>query len=296
MTAQLAYINLKRKATPYLLLLPSLALITVFKVYPIFYALILSFFRIGKGGKSVFAGFLNYKNLFLDPNFANSFWVTLRFCIIMTAIQIIFAILLALFLNRDNRFVRISRTLIYIPVSINMIIACTIWQMFFAESTGLANTFVEALGFTPKPWLTSEKYAFWVIIFICCWKGISYWMMFLLAGLQNISTNILEAAEIDGANYIQRTFYITLPMLKNSMLFVIVSDTLINLFMFAPVFLLTKGGPNQSTNTLMYESYRSAFSYSNYPRAYALVSIMMLMAIVVASLQLYLMRDKDSKM
>ena len=287
-------LRLQKLLTPYLLLLPSILLIGIFKIYPIFYAFVASFFKAGKGGHVSFVFFKNYLSVFSEDTFANSVWITLKFCVVTTVIQVIVAIILALFLNRSTRTVRICRTLIYIPVSINMVIACTIWNMFFSESTGLANTFLEAMGLPGQPWLTSSKQALWVLLFICCWKGISYWMMFLLAGLQNIDDTIYEAGLLDGTNYFTQLFYLTLPLLKNQMLFVIVSDTLINMFMFAPVYLLTDGGPSMSTDTLMYEAYRSAFSYSNYPRAYVMVTVMMVMAIVIASFQFFFMRDKDA--
>lgn len=287
--------RLRRALKPYLLLLPSLALIGVFKLFPILYSVAGSFFKTGRGGTSSFVFLKNYGSLFREELFLNALVVTLKFCLVTTAVQVVIAIVLALFLNRNMRLVRISRTLIYIPVAINMVIACTIWNMFFSASTGLANTFLRTLGLSEQPFLTSPDQALWVIMFICCWKGVSYWMMFLLAGLQNINISVYEAARLDGVNFFTELFQITLPMLKNSMLFVIVSDTLINMFMFAPVYLLTNGGPSQSTDTLMYEAYRSAFNYGNYPRAYALVTVMLFIAVAIAGLQFFIMRDTDSE-
>ena len=165
--------------------------------------------------------------------------------------------------------------------------------MFFSASTGLANTILRTIGLAEQPWLTSKDQALYVLMFIACWKGISYWMMFLLAGLQNIGDSVHEAALLDGASYFQELFRVTLPLLKNSLLFVIVSDTLINMFMFTPVYLMTKGGPSMSTDTLMYEAYRSAFGYSNYPRAYTLVTVMLLIAVAIAGIQFYVMNRGD---
>jgi ABC-type sugar transport system permease subunit len=287
------YAKLKKGIVPYLLLVPSIILIGIFKIYPILYSIVNSFFKTGRGGVVSFAGFQNYISLFSEKNFVNSIFVTLKFCILATAIQVVLAIALALFLNRNMLVVRIARTLIYIPVAVNMVIACTIWNMFFSTSTGLANTILKALGLPEQPWLTSSKQALYVLIFIACWKGISYWMMFLLAGLQNVGESVHEAALLDGAGYFTELFKVTLPLLKNSLLFVIVSDTLINVFMFVPVYLMTQGGPSMSTDTLMYEAYRSAFGYGNYPRAYALVSVMLVIAIMIAGIQFYIMRDKD---
>lgn len=280
---------------PYLLLLPSMLLIGVFKIYPIFYSLVESFFKSGRGGVARFVGFDNYASLFSEPTFGNSLGVTLWFCIVTTTIQVVLAIVLALFLNHQSKAVRISRTLIYIPVSVSMVIACTVWNLFFSASTGILNTVLSAFGLRQQPFLTSPDQALYVILFICCWKGIPYWMMFLLAGLQNINASIYEAARLDGAGYLTTLFRITLPMLKNSLVFVIVSDTLINVFMFVPVYLLTDGGPSMATDTLMYEAYRSAFSYGNYPRAYALVTVMMVIAMIIAAAQMLITQGNEPR-
>lgn len=286
---------ISRSLEPYLLLLPAVILIGVFKVWPIFYSVIFSFFKQGRGGALSFAGLKNYMNVIGEPTFFNSLKITIWFCIVTTVIQVVLAIVLALFLNHQSKAVRFARTLIYIPVAISMVIACTVWNLFFSESTGIFNTFLSAIGLPRQPWLTSSSQALYVIVFICTWKGVPYWMMFLLAGLQNINVSVYEASRLDGAGYFTTLFKITLPMLKNSLVFVVISDTLINVFMFVPMYLLTNGGPAMSTDTLMYEAYRSAFSYNNYPRAYVLVSVMMVIAIAIAMIQLFVTKDRDSK-
>ncbi len=284
----------RKRLEPYLLLLPAMLLIGIFKIYPILYSLVESFFKLGRGGVTFFAGFRNYASLFAEPTFANSLWVTLWFCVFTTAIQVLLAIALSLFLNRKSRAVRAARTMIYLPVSISIVIACTVWNLFFSTSTGIINTVLETFGLAQQPFLTGRHQALYVIVFICCWKGVPYWMMFLLAGLQNINESIYEASRLDGAGYWVTLFRITLPMLKNALVFVVISDTLINVFMFVPVYLLTGGGPSMSTDTLMYEAYRSAFSYGNYPRAYALVTVMMGIAIAIAAIQMFLTRDEKA--
>lgn len=283
----------RRKQTlePYWLLLPSMALIGIFKIFPILYSVGMSLFKAGRGGVLRFVGADNYHTLFTEPTFGNSFLVTLWFCVLTTALQVVLAVVLALFLNRRSKAVRAARTLIYIPVSVSMVIACTVWNLFFGASTGIVNTVLSSLGIPEQPFLTGRDQALYVIVFICCWKGVPYWMMFLLAGLQNINVSVYEASKLDGAGYLTTLFKVTLPMLKNTLVFVIISDTLINVFMFVPVYLLTGGGPSMATDTLMYEAYRSAFSYGNYPRAYALVTVMLAIAGAIAAVQLYLTRD-----
>jgi multiple sugar transport system permease protein len=285
--------SLHRTVTPYLLLLPSFALIALFKVYPIIYSVWGSFFARGMGGVSRFAGLGNYAMLLEDPTFLNAVWITIKFNLITIPLQVVLAVVLALLLNRNFRAVRFVRTLVYMPVAINMVVASTIWNMLLNPTFGPANAILEAFGIAPQAFLTSRSQALMVIVVICCWKGVAYWMLFFLAGLQNISPSIYEAGRIDGTGFFSQLYYLTLPMLKNALVFVIVSDTMINLFMFVPVYMLTGGGPEGSTDTLMYEAYRSAFKFANYSRSYAIVTVLLLITFVVVGLQFYLLRDRD---
>jgi multiple sugar transport system permease protein len=278
---------------PYLLLLPSFLLIALFKAYPILYSVFGSLFSRGFGGAARFVGLKNYAMLFADPTFLNSVWITIKFNLITIPLQVVCAVALAIMLNRNLKSVRVARTLLYIPVAINMVVASTIWNMMLNPSSGPANAILAAFGIAPQPFLTSGAQSLFVIIVICCWKGVSYWMLFILAGLQNISPSIYEAGRIDGTGFFSELFCLTIPMLKNTLVFVIISDTMINLFMFVPVYMLTGGGPEGSTDTLMYEAYRAAFKFSNYSRSYAIVTVLLLMTFLVIGLQFYLLRDKE---
>lgn len=284
---------MKNKITPYALLLPSFSIIAVFIVYPILYLLWGSFFTILPGGGREFVGTGNFIMIFKDPDFLNSVLMTLKFSFIITPVQIVLAVGLSLLLNRNSILVRVSRTLIYIPVAINMVVATTIWNLMLNPSSGVINSILNAVGIPSQPFLTSPKESMPVIMIICCWKGVAYWMMFLLAGLQNINESIYESGRIDGTNFFTELFSLTIPMLKNPLVFVAISDTMINLFMFVPVYLLTSGGPQGSTNVLMYEAYTSAFKYSNYGRSYSIITILLMITFIIVGLQFFILRDKD---
>jgi multiple sugar transport system permease protein len=284
---------MKKKFTPYALLIASFILIAVFKGYPILYSLWGSLFTKGAGGVTHFAGLDNFIMLFKDPDFLNSVLMTLKFTLIITPIQVILAVGLALLLNKNHLLVRATRTIVYIPVAVNLVVATTIWNLMLNPSSGIINSILNIFGIESQPFLTSPDQAMWVIMVICCWKGVAYWMMFLLAGLQNINDSIYEAGRIDGTNFFSELFSLTLPMLKNSLVFVAISDTMINLFMFVPVYMLTGGGPQGSTNVLMYEAYRSAFKFSNYGRSYAIITVLLIITCVIIGIQFWFTRDKD---
>jgi len=285
--------KIKKQLTPYALLSLSFILIVLFKVYPILYALWGSFFKRVAGGVMQFAGFENFTMLFKDPDFLNSVWMTLKFSIIITPLQVVLAVGLALLLNRNHVLVRATRTIVYIPVAVNMVVASTIWNLMLNPSSGIINSILNVFAIPSQPFLTSPDQAMYVVMVICCWKGVAYWMMFLLAGLQNINERIYEAGRIDGTNAVTELFLLTLPLLKNPLIFVLISDSMINLFMFVPVYLLTSGGPQGSTNVLMYEAYRSAFKFSNYGRSYAIITVLMFITFIIIGIQFWFLRDKD---
>ncbi|HPF88871.1 MAG TPA: sugar ABC transporter permease, partial [Candidatus Limiplasma sp.] len=147
------------------------------------------------------------------------------------------------------------------------------------------NSFLGLFGIPNQMFLASPKTAMACIELIATWKGTPYWMMFLLAGMQSIPHGVYEASLIDGANGWQRTFSITIPMMKNSFGFVIVSNTIANMLLFVPMYVNTMGGPLNSTNVLMYEAYKSAYGLNNMGRSYSIVVLLLIVSIIVVSIQ-----------
>ncbi|MDL2318873.1 sugar ABC transporter permease [Eubacteriales bacterium OttesenSCG-928-A19] len=282
--------NRRERWIPYAVITPALLLIVIFKLYPILNTIINSFIR-----KESFS-FRNYQYIFEDPIFWNSLWVTFKFNIIITPVQIIISIGMALLVNVKMRGTSVFRTIYYLPVTISMTVAAIIWNLMLNPSTGVVNSFLRLLGFSAQPFFTGVSQALGSIMLLASWKGCGYWMMFLLAGLQGIDEEIYESARIDGANWLQTTLRITLPLLKNSLTFVIISDTTSNLLLFAPMFMITKGGPQMSTNVLMYEIYKSSFIYADQARANALMTIMLLIVAAIVITQFAMLnRDSDVK-
>ncbi len=274
---------------PFVCIAPAFLLIVVFKVYPIFSTVLESLTY--KNSLSL----KNYVNLFEDPLFWNSCLVTFKFNIVTTPLQIILAVFMALLVNEKLKGIAIFRTIFYLPVTISMTIATILWALMLNPNNGIVNGFLALFHIAPQPFLISKDQALWSIMLMASWKGIGYWMMFLLAGLQNISKEVYEAARIDGANWWRTTLKITLPLLKNSMLFVVVADTTANLLLFAPMYMVTKGGPNSSTNVLMYEAYKSSFLFVDRGRATAVVTILLAVVALIVAMQFRLMGNDVSE-
>ena len=281
---------------PYLFLAPALVGTIAFKLYPIFIgfweSLIYTSFS-GGAEKRIFVWFENYQYLFDDKIFWKSLEITAFLTIIINPLQIAMSLGLALLLMRKTKFIRIIRSLYLLPIGIALPIATIIWGLMLDPNQGLINGLIGVFGIPPQPFLVSENQALWCIIAIATWKGVAFWMLFLLAGLEDIPKQYYEAAEIDGATPIQKFIYVTLPQLKRTILFVFVADTAANFVLMVPMIILTKGGPLQSTNVLIYEGYRSGFYYQDWGRSLSIITILTVITLIVIGLQLLFLSEKN---
>ena len=282
-------IYIKNKWLPYLLILPTIVLICIFKIYPIIDSVI-------QGVLSTEGGFTldNYKLLFADKTFWSSLWVTLKFNVIIIPLQMIIAFIMAMMVNVKVRGIEIFRTVFYLPFCISLTIATVIWQMMLNVNNGVANSILGLFGISPVGFLIDKKWALLSIVLIASWRGCAYWMMFILAGLKGIDTAVYESAKIDGSGFFSTLFRITIPLLKNTLLFVFVANTTANFLLFAPIQIATEGGPQGSTNVLMYEAYKSAFKYSNRPRQACIVTILLVIVMLICFIQNKCLTEKEA--
>lgn len=278
---------------PYLFLAPALFLILAFRLIPAVQGLKESLYSISfvsESGK-IFVGLDNYRSIFSDPTFVQTVRNTILFNLIVNPVQIFGALALALLVNQKVRGVSFFRSVLLLPVAVSLNISSIVGGIALYQ-TGLVNGLLGAFGIPPQPFLLSPDTALATIIGLSSWIGIPYWMLFILAGLQNIPADIYESASIDGANAWTRLVSITLPLLKRVLAFVLVSDTVSNFLLFVPVFILTEGGPELSTSTIMYESYRRGLVYGDIGASSAMVSVLLLIILVVIAVEFYFMRSE----
>lgn len=265
----------------------------MFKIYPIMNGLIQSLFTTNFLTRSkTFVGLDNYIDLAKDPVFWNSLLVTLKFNLVINPLQIALAFGLAILLNRKIRGIALFRAVQFVPVAVSVPSACVLWNIMMSPEQGVLNSILIALGLQPQPFLASSSQALWSIILIASWKGVGYWTLFLLAGLQEIPRSIYEAACIDGATGWQQFRKVTVPMIMRPLTFVVVSVTIANLLLFAPMYILTGGGPERSTNVLMLESYNSAFMYSDMGRSSAIVVVLLFITLLIVAMQFRMLRAR----
>ena len=276
-----------RKVLPYLMLAPALIIIFVFKIYPIVSVMITSFIRDGQ------FTFRTYEILLGDRTFWMSLWTTIKMNLVMIPLQIVLSLALALLVNSTVKGIGIFRSIYYLPVTMAISVAAITWELMANYNNGVFNSLFTALGIGRQGLFTDANQALWCIVVMATWKGCGMWMMYILAGLKGVDTSIYESARLDGAGYFRTLFSITLPLIKRTMLFVIVANTSANMLLFAPMQLITEGGPQNSTNVLMYEVYKSAFQNGNASRAGELTTILLIIVLTVVIIQFRMLNEKE---
>ncbi|MFI7153739.1 carbohydrate ABC transporter permease [Nonomuraea sp. NPDC050022] len=243
-------------------------------------------------GETSFVGLGNYATLFDDPTFLQSVKVTLVFSLIVNPLQIAVALALAVLYTRKFAGVRFLRSLVILPIAVPPAVSAAIWSVAYRPD-GMLNAVLHVLGIPQQPFLTSPQQALWCLIVLLSWIGVGYWMMFLIAGMQDIPRALYEAAAIDGASSWARFWHVTLPLLRRPLAFVLVADTVSNFLVFAPVQMLTNGGPQGSTNVTMFDIFTRAYSVGDLNLAQAEVMLLVLVVLAVVIVQFRLLRAKD---
>ncbi|MGL6105580.1 carbohydrate ABC transporter permease [Romboutsia sp.] len=264
----------------------SILLFTLFILYPIIKSVVLTFKSV-KGLNASFVALGNYKRLFQDEMFWTALKNTFIFLIIQVPIMLTLAILLASMLNNKKlKFKALFRTAIFLPCVTSLVAYSVLFKMMFAED-GIINNFLITLNLINVPigWLTDPFWAKVVIIIALTWRWTGYNMMFFLAGMQNIPEETYEAANIDGANAIQKLFKITIPQLKPIILFTGIMSTIGTLQLFDEPINLTKGGPGTATTTISQYIYNQSFVFApdfGYAAtiSYAIVIIVIVLSII----------------
>ena len=280
--------------TPYLFLLPAMALLLMWRYVPMISGLRESFYSnaLSLTGAKEYVGLDNFTRLFDDPVFWQSLRVTLLFNLIVSPLQTALALGLAVLVNQKRRGIGLFRTILLLPVAISINITSIAWGQALDTNYGLVNGLLEAVGLERQPFLRSAEQALPTMIGIVSWIGVPFWMLFLLAGLQGIPHEVMEAARIDGANRLQAFWQVTVPLLRRTIAFVLVSDTVINFTLFAPPYLLTRGGPEESTNLMMYEAWQRGFTYGDLGASSAMVLVLLLITVVVVAVEFAVLRPR----
>lgn len=250
----------QQKLTPYLFLLPAIALLGLTVFIPAFQAFALSFTRYEYDITQApeWVGWSNFQRLWQDKLFWQTIKNTLLYLIGVVPILVIAPLGLAIIVNQKLRGINWFRTAFYTPVVISMVVAGIAWKALYTEN-GLINQFLKQFGIESIPWLTDPKLAIWSVMLVTIWKGLGYYMVIYLAGLQSISPELYEAAAIDGSDSWQKHLDITIPLMRPYLFLVAVISAISATKVFEEIFIMTQGGPRNSSKTVVYYLYERAF-------------------------------------
>jgi len=270
----------------WIFLAPALILLGIFLLWPIAYLFYLSFTTGSFTAEGVrWAGLRNYIRLVINPDFRQVLGNTLYFTIATVIPSLVIPLGLAVLLNRSFALRGVLRTAYFIP-SITSLVAVGLGFRWLFQTEGPVNALLDSLGFEPIPWLGSSTWAMPVIILLSSWKQLGFNMVVFLAGLQAIPLNRYEAAELDGANSWAKFWHITLPGLRPTLIFATVTTAIFTLRSFEQVYIITGGGPLNSTNLLVYYIYEEAFSLFDFGYAAAATTVLLSFTLVLVYFQL----------
>ncbi len=280
------------KYAPYLFLLPSAVILVIFFFIPFFQTFGLSFFDYSNNIYSpVFTGFQNYTKLFQNPIFYKVLWNTFLYLIGAVPILVIFPLFLAILINQKIRGVTLYKILIYLPVIVSIVVAAIAFKWLYADQ-GILNYFVTKLGFSPIGWLTDPKYAIWSVIIVTIWKGIGYYMIIYLAALMSVPKELYEACDIDGANFLTKHLTVTIPHIMPTIALVSTISAISAMKVFAEIYVMTKGGPLNSSKTIVYYIYERAFENLDLGFASAMAVVLLVIVMIFSLINIFCFERK----
>ena len=274
------------RVAAYIFVAPAVILLIAFLVVPMIYTVYFSGFKyqIMRPDAMKFIGFENYQKLFSDKNFCLALKNTVYFTVIVVPCQCVLALALALLVSKKFRGVAVFRTMYFAPQLTSMVVISVLWSVLYNANpnTGLINSILVSLGMSPIKFLSDASTAMNSIIFMSAWQGAGYQMMIFLAGLQGIPRDQYEAASVDGATKFKQFLYITIPGLKGTIKYVIMITMIQAMKLFTQPYIMTQGGPKNSTKTLVYYIYTQGFQKGNFGYACSIAAVFFVIVVCMS--------------
>lgn len=278
---------------------PALSLLIVFLIAPFIIAFALSFTNQrlipNLNLPTQLIGLRNFKRLLLDANFHRALLNNFIFTAMVVPIQTSFALLLAIMLNQKLRFINFFRAIYFSPVVITMVVVSIVWTFLYNPGEGFINEFLSVISgglLGPYSWLNDTRLALPSIALLSIWQGVGFQMVIYLAGLQGIPAELYEAGQVDGANVWQQFWYITIPQLRNTTIFVVTCTIILAFKLFTQVWVMTQGGPQGATITTIVMLYKEGFLQLRVGYASAISIIFFLIVLCISMFQRIYLREK----
>ena len=268
------------KYAPYLFLLPAAVVLVIFFFIPFFQTFLLSFLDYSHNiYKPEFIRLENYINLFKNPIFYKVLWNTFIYLFVAVPILAIVPLFLAILINQKIKGVTLYKILIYLPVIVSIVVAAIAFKWLYADQ-GILNYLVTKLGMEPIGWLTDPNFALYSVIIVTIWKGIGYYMIIYLAALMSVPKELYEACDIDGANFLTKHLTVTVPHIMPTIALVTTISAISAMKVFAEIYVMTKGGPLNSSKTIVYYIYERAFENLDLGFASAMAVVLLIIVMI----------------
>lgn len=275
-----------KKYVPYLFILPAAVILVLFFFIPFIETVVLSFRDYSTNLYAPnFVGLDNYVELLRSKEFYKVIWNTFLYVVGAVPILATVPLVLAILINQKIRCLNLYKILIYLPVIISIVVVAIAFKWLYATQ-GILNYFAELFKIHPIDWLTSPDVAIWSVIIVTIYKGIGYYMMIYLSALIGAPKDLLEAAEVDGAGLIQKHLNVTIPYLMPTIALVVTVSTISALKVFAEIYVMTRGGPLDSTKTIVYYIYERAFENLDLSMASAASVVLLIIVMVFSALNI----------
>lgn len=250
-----------KKWTPYLLVSPYILHFVVFVAFPVVFSIVLTFHRWNIISPMQYVGLANYEHLMHDRLFWQAVWNTIRFLFVHIPLQLVIALALAELLNRTVRGAAFFRAAFFLPVIISGVVVTILWQQLLSFNSGILNRMLTAISLSRVAWLDDPNIAMYSIAVMATWKNVGLYTILFLVGLQSVPMQYYEAAELEGATRWQQFRYITLPMINPTIFTVVVLSTIGGFSLFVEPYIMTEGGPMNTTLSAVMYIYKQAFQY-----------------------------------
>jgi multiple sugar transport system permease protein len=274
----------KEAFAAWLFILPDTVGLLIFVAIPMVLALSLGFFDVNGFGGYRFVGLANYNRMFRDPLFLESLWVTIVYVVCLVPGLYVSGLGLALLVRQRIPLIGVWRSLFFMPYVVSLVVIALIWKVLLIDKIGFVNRVLQMVGLPGAAWLGDPRFALGAILVITVWFLMGYYMVIFLSGLQEIPREYYEAAKIDGANAWKMFTRITLPLLRPTSFFVLLVSTVSAVSgsqAFDIIYVMTNGGPANSTSLAVFYIYEQAFKFNNYGYAAAMASFLVVILLVL---------------
>ena len=277
----------------YLFVAPDALGLLIFVGAPMLLSLSLGFFSVSGFGAYSFVGLANYRRMLADPLFWQSLRVTALYIVMLVPALYASGLGLALLIQADTRFNGFVRTLLFMPQTVSLVVVALVWQVLLIDKIGVLNRFTSMVGLGSISWLGDPHFALIAVVVVSIWFLMGFYMLIFLGGLQDIPKEYYEAAKIDGAGPIASFYLITLPLLRPTSFFVLLVSTVTAVCgsqTFDLVYVMTRGGPANTTSLAIFYVYQQAFLFNEYGYAAAMASVLVVALMLITVLMFMLTR------